>query len=152
VAAPTAGRTAARVTAEGSSRSLRAPRTSRRSIGRRAQQGSQQRALAANCAADALGATTGLFDRVIRRDRGDAAESPPFRAPFGLAGGLNLYGFAGGDPVNFSDPFGLCTPMPWCLLVVAGGGAISVAPSVPSVGAIAATGAGALPVVVDWVL
>jgi RHS repeat-associated protein len=28
--------------------------------------------------------------------------------PIGLAGGLNLYGFAGGDPVNFSDPFGLC--------------------------------------------
>jgi len=27
--------------------------------------------------------------------------------PLGLAGGLNLYGFAGGDPVNFSDPFGL---------------------------------------------
>jgi hypothetical protein len=26
-----------------------------------------------------------------------------------LAGGLNLYGFAGGDPVNFSDPFGLCS-------------------------------------------
>jgi hypothetical protein len=26
-----------------------------------------------------------------------------------LAGGLNLYGYAGGDPVNFSDPFGL-----WC--------------------------------------
>jgi hypothetical protein len=24
-----------------------------------------------------------------------------------LAGGLNLYGFANGDPVNFSDPFGL---------------------------------------------
>lgn len=30
--------------------------------------------------------------------------------PNGLAGGLNLYGFAGGDPVNFSDPFGLCPP------------------------------------------
>jgi len=29
-------------------------------------------------------------------------------APIGLAGGLNLYGFATGDPVNFSDPFGLC--------------------------------------------
>ena len=25
-----------------------------------------------------------------------------------MAGGLNLYGFAGGDPVNFTDPFGLC--------------------------------------------
>jgi len=28
--------------------------------------------------------------------------------PIGLAGGLNLYGFANSDPVNFSDPFGLC--------------------------------------------
>jgi len=28
--------------------------------------------------------------------------------PIGIAGGLNLYGFAGGDPVNFSDPFGQC--------------------------------------------
>lgn len=27
--------------------------------------------------------------------------------PIGVAGGMNLYGFAGGDPVNFSDPFGL---------------------------------------------
>jgi RHS repeat-associated protein len=37
--------------------------------------------------------------------------------PLGLAGGMNLYGFAGGDPVNFSDPFGLtsCTPVPQCL-------------------------------------
>ena len=26
--------------------------------------------------------------------------------PIGLAGGINSYGFAGGDPVNFSDPFG----------------------------------------------
>ena len=32
--------------------------------------------------------------------------------PIGLAGGLNLYGFANGDPVSFSDPFGLqpCDP------------------------------------------
>ena len=29
--------------------------------------------------------------------------------PIGLAGGLNLYGFASGDPVNFSDPFGVCS-------------------------------------------
>lgn len=28
--------------------------------------------------------------------------------PTGLAGGLNAYGFASGDPVNYSDPFGLC--------------------------------------------
>jgi RHS repeat-associated protein len=28
--------------------------------------------------------------------------------PIGLAGGMNLYGYANGDPVNYSDPFGLC--------------------------------------------
>jgi RHS repeat-associated protein len=28
--------------------------------------------------------------------------------PIGIAGGLNVYGFANGDPINFSDPFGLC--------------------------------------------
>ncbi|MDX2184057.1 MAG: RHS repeat-associated core domain-containing protein, partial [Gemmatimonadaceae bacterium] len=27
--------------------------------------------------------------------------------PIGIAGGLNLYGYADGDPVNYSDPFGL---------------------------------------------
>jgi hypothetical protein len=32
--------------------------------------------------------------------------------PIGLAGGLNLYGFANGDPVTFSDPFGLCKNPP----------------------------------------
>jgi RHS repeat-associated protein len=32
--------------------------------------------------------------------------------PVGLAGGLNLYGFAAGDPVNFGDPFGLCPKEP----------------------------------------
>lgn len=37
--------------------------------------------------------------------------------PIGLAGGLNLYGFANGDPVNFSDPFGLC---PWCIPIAIG--------------------------------
>jgi RHS repeat-associated protein len=30
--------------------------------------------------------------------------------PIGLAGGANLYGYAGGDPVSYSDPFGLCPP------------------------------------------
>lgn len=28
--------------------------------------------------------------------------------PIGLAGGTNVYGFANGDPVSYSDPFGLC--------------------------------------------
>ena len=28
--------------------------------------------------------------------------------PIGIAGGLNLYGFGDGDPVNFRDPYGLC--------------------------------------------
>ncbi|MDP9352686.1 MAG: hypothetical protein M3P51_14255, partial [Chloroflexota bacterium] len=27
--------------------------------------------------------------------------------PIGLAGGINVYGFANGDPVNYSDPYGL---------------------------------------------
>jgi uncharacterized protein RhaS with RHS repeats len=35
--------------------------------------------------------------------------------PIGIAGGLNLYGYANGDPINFSDPFGLC---PVCLVGV----------------------------------
>jgi RHS repeat-associated protein len=29
--------------------------------------------------------------------------------PIGLAGGLNTYGFADGDPVSYSDPYGLCS-------------------------------------------
>ena len=34
--------------------------------------------------------------------------------PIGLAGGLNLYGYAAGDPINYSDPFGLCpNPVGW---------------------------------------
>ncbi|HEY0019127.1 MAG TPA: RHS repeat-associated core domain-containing protein [Longimicrobium sp.] len=37
--------------------------------------------------------------------------------PIGLAGGLNAYGFAAGDPVSYSDPFGLC---PQCVACAAG--------------------------------
>ncbi|MGH7467324.1 MAG: RHS repeat-associated core domain-containing protein [Longimicrobiales bacterium] len=44
--------------------------------------------------------------------------------PIGLAGGLNLYGFAAADPVNFSDPFGLC---PQCLTGRPWGGAVDLA-------------------------
>ncbi|HKP76893.1 MAG TPA: RHS repeat-associated core domain-containing protein [Longimicrobiaceae bacterium] len=32
--------------------------------------------------------------------------------PIGLAGGVNVYGFAAGDPVGYDDPSGLC---PWCV-------------------------------------
>ncbi len=39
--------------------------------------------------------------------------------PIGLAGGLNAYGFGHGDPVNFSDPFGFCTPWPDCMFQAA---------------------------------
>ncbi|MFN2398929.1 MAG: RHS repeat domain-containing protein [Gemmatimonadaceae bacterium] len=40
--------------------------------------------------------------------------------PIGLAGGINMYAFAGADPINGWDPFGLdCTvPKPWCLATV----------------------------------
>jgi hypothetical protein len=33
--------------------------------------------------------------------------------PVGIAGGLNVYGFASGDPVSYGDPFGLCPDHLW---------------------------------------
>jgi RHS repeat-associated protein len=49
--------------------------------------------------------------------------------PIGLAGGMNLYGYAGADPANNSDPFGLCPitatdPVP-CTAVGAAVGALT---------------------------
>jgi len=44
--------------------------------------------------------------------------------PIGVAGGSNLYGFASGDPVNFSDPYGLspdCMTLPMPCPVIVGG-------------------------------
>jgi RHS repeat-associated protein len=63
--------------------------------------------------------------------------------PIGLAGGLNLYGFANGDPVNFSDPFGLCVgPLaPVCVLVARIGiFAMRAAPVATELGVAASTG------------
>jgi RHS repeat-associated protein len=48
--------------------------------------------------------------------------------PIGLAGGMNLYGFAGGDPVNFTDPFGLYVdPVTGTAVVIASGQALATA-------------------------
>jgi RHS repeat-associated protein len=74
--------------------------------------------------------------------------------PIGLAGGLNLYGFAGGDPVNFSDPFGLMSCPPACDEVfeqlgrmapamqraITGATAVTLAPIAIAAGAEAAAG------------
>jgi RHS repeat-associated protein len=70
--------------------------------------------------ADKLGAWQGtlLVDKAdatgtfYRRNRSYDPNTARFTQedPIGLAGGMNLYGFAAGDPVNLSDPFGLCPP------------------------------------------
>jgi len=39
--------------------------------------------------------------------------------PIGLSGGLNLYAFCGGDPVNHNDPQGLLSP--WVVVPIVGG-------------------------------
>jgi hypothetical protein len=51
--------------------------------------------------------TTGML---YRRNRYFDTKSGRFTQedPTGIATGLNAYGFAEGDPVNFSDPYGLC--------------------------------------------
>jgi RHS repeat-associated protein len=51
--------------------------------------------------------TTGML---YRRNRYFSPVSGQFTQsdPIGIAGGMNAFGFAEGDPVNFSDPFGFC--------------------------------------------
>ncbi|HEX2722516.1 MAG TPA: RHS repeat-associated core domain-containing protein, partial [Gemmatimonadaceae bacterium] len=53
--------------------------------------------------------TTGML---YRRNRYFDPKSGQFTQadPIGMAGGMNVFGFADGDPINFSDPFWLCPP------------------------------------------
>jgi hypothetical protein len=49
-----------------------------------------------------------LAPRSVTENYGSASIGPYTQPdPIGFAGGLNLYGYAGGDPVNNADPFGL---------------------------------------------
>jgi hypothetical protein len=64
--------------------------------------------------------------------RYDSGRSPFTQPdPIGLAGGLNLYGYAAGDPINFSDPFGLS---PTCLAGALGSVALGFGLSVATGG------------------
>jgi hypothetical protein len=65
--------------------------------------------LVTECSGDTLGGRRSTAGATIGLHRSPRwARNPTFTQedPIGLAGGLNLYGFAGGDPINFWDPFG----------------------------------------------
>jgi RHS repeat-associated protein len=64
---------------------------------------------------------SGLY---YRRNRYYDSEKGRFiqEDPIGLEGGVNAYGFAGGDPISYSDPFGLCPPEWMCRLIGAAAG------------------------------
>jgi RHS repeat-associated protein len=59
---------------------------------------------------------SGLY---YRRNRYYDSEKGRFTQedPIGLAGGLNAYGFAEGDPISYGDPSGLC---PVCVVIIQG--------------------------------
>jgi RHS repeat-associated protein len=58
--------------------------------------------------------------------------------PIGLAGGINLYGYAEGDPISYSDPFGLCPIPPSSCGTLTGAVAKGVATRAPVAGGAAA--------------
>jgi hypothetical protein len=61
-----------------------------------------------------------------------------------LAGGLNAYGFANGDPLNFSDPFGLTPAAAACAIPVVAPVCVSTATLVGGAVVLAATNVGIL--------
>ena len=55
------------------------------------------------------------FDPAVLRSGVRSCQSTSTQEdPIGLAGGMNLYGYGAGDPINNSDPFGLSTCPPDC--------------------------------------
>jgi RHS repeat-associated protein len=70
----------------------------------------------------------GTTQMLYRRNRYFDPTSGQFTQadPIGIAGGINAFGFAQGDPVNYSDPFGLCPPIEDCLQRAANWGASRV--------------------------
>ena len=65
--------------------------------------------------ADGAGSTGMLYRRNRFYDPGTGQFTQ--QDPIGIAGGANVYGFAGGDPINFSDPLGLLPSLEMAALV-----------------------------------